>query len=56
LSWLGIELDQAANARHATCISTPASRVSVWVVPTDEELVIARATLRLTASAPSAAS
>jgi acetate kinase len=56
LSWLGIELDQAANARHARCISTPASRVSVWVVPTDEELVIARATLRLTASAPSAAS
>jgi acetate kinase len=56
LSWLGIELDQAANARHATCISTPASRVSVWVVPTDEEVVIARATLRLTASAPSAAS
>jgi acetate kinase len=55
LSWLGIDLDQAANARHATCISTPASRVSVWVVPTDEEVVIARATLRLAARGADAA-
>jgi acetate kinase len=41
-SWLGLELEEAANARHGPCISTPASRVSAWVVPTDEELMIAR--------------
>ncbi|MFO1402025.1 MAG: acetate/propionate family kinase [Steroidobacteraceae bacterium] len=41
--WCGVELDAAANARHARCISTPASRVGVYVVPTDEEIVIARA-------------
>lgn len=45
LAWLDIELDTQANARHERCISTPASAVSVWVVPTDEELMIARETL-----------
>jgi acetate kinase len=50
LSWLGIELDAGANAGHALCVSTAESRVPVWVVPTDEEVVIARATLRLTAA------
>jgi acetate kinase len=43
-AWLGVELDEASNAQNATQISTPASRVSVWVVPTDEELMIARHT------------
>jgi acetate kinase len=42
LAWLGIELDEAANAAHARCISTTASRVAVYVIPTDEEVVIAR--------------
>jgi acetate kinase len=42
LGWLGIELDARANARHAQRISMPASSASVWVVPTDEELMIAR--------------
>lgn len=46
-AWLGIELDQAANAANAKRISTPTSRVSVWVVPTDEEGTIARHTLEL---------
>lgn len=46
LSWLGVELDPRANARHERRISTPASALPVWVVPTDEELVIARETLR----------
>jgi acetate kinase len=41
-SWLGIELDGEANARHATRISTATSRVSAWVIPTNEELMIAR--------------
>jgi acetate kinase len=41
LAWLGLELDSAANERHQPCISTPASKVSAWVVPTDEERMIA---------------
>jgi acetate kinase len=41
-AWLGLVLDEAANARHGPCISTPGSRFSAWVVPTDEELMIAR--------------
>ena len=43
-SWLGLELDEVANSGHGPRISTPASRVSAWVVPTNEELVIARHT------------
>lgn len=46
--WLGIELDDAANQAHGTRISSAASRVSVWVIPTDEESVIAKAALNLT--------
>jgi acetate kinase len=42
--WLGVELDAAANAKNGPCISTPASRVPVWVLPTNEELMIARHT------------
>lgn len=40
-AWLGVELDEAANQRGERCISTPSSAVSAWVVPTDEELMIA---------------
>jgi acetate kinase len=40
--WLGIDLDLPANERGEECISTPRSRVSVWVIPTDEERMIAR--------------
>jgi acetate kinase len=43
-AWLGVELDAAANDRHATRITTPGSRVSAWVIPTNEELMIARHT------------
>ncbi len=50
LSWLGIELDPAANAAGGPLISRPDNRVSVYVVPTDEELMIARHTLALLAS------
>ena len=46
-AWLGLELDDDANARHGPCISTHGSRVSAWVVPTDEELMIARHVARL---------
>jgi acetate kinase len=48
-AWLGIVLDEAANERHGPLISRPDSEVSVWALPTDEELVIARHTLTLTA-------
>jgi acetate kinase len=46
LGWLGAELDQAANAAGGPKISTPASKLRVLVIPTDEELMIARHTLR----------
>ena len=45
LRWLGAELDPAANEAGALRISTPESRVALLVVPTDEELMIARHTL-----------
>ncbi|HTO53687.1 MAG TPA: acetate/propionate family kinase [Myxococcota bacterium] len=41
-AWLGLALDPAANARGGPRISTAASRVSAWVIPTNEELMIAR--------------
>lgn len=44
LSYLGIELDEAANRAGAPLISTAASRVAVRVIPTDEERMIARHT------------
>lgn len=47
--WLGIELDPDSNFAHRTIISTPASRVAVCVIPTDEEVMIARHTQRLLA-------
>lgn len=43
-AWLGIELDKEANARNGPRISTPGSKVSTWVIPTNEELMIARHT------------
>jgi len=45
--WLGLSLDDAANEGNKTRISTPASRVSVWAIPTNEELVIAQHTRSL---------
>ena len=48
--WLGIELDTAANGKDGPRISTAASRVPAWVVPTNEELMIARHTRRLIAN------
>src|ERR1700754_1615533 len=43
-AWLGIELDHAANTERQSKISTSRSKVSVWVIPTNEELMIARHT------------
>jgi len=43
-TWLGLTLDDSANAAHGPRLSTSASRVSAFVVPTNEELMIARHT------------
>jgi acetate kinase len=43
-AWLGIDLDTVANERHAALVSKQGSRVSAWVVPTNEELMFARHT------------
>jgi acetate kinase len=48
-AWLGVELDEIANDAGGPCISRPESRVTVWVVPTNEELMIAQHTQRLLA-------
>jgi acetate kinase len=47
LGWLGVELDPTANAAHALRISRANGRVAVYVIPTDEELMIARHTVAL---------
>lgn len=47
LGFLGIALDPARNARHADLISPDAGRVTVRVIPTDEERVIAQAVVRV---------
>ncbi|WP_029587659.1 acetate/propionate family kinase [Bradyrhizobium sp. URHD0069] len=47
LAWLGVTLDPTENARHALRISRADSRTPVYVVPTDEELMIAQHTLSL---------
>ncbi len=45
--WLDVQMDPAANERHDFCISTADSRVGCYVIPTDEEFVIAKTTRRL---------
>jgi acetate kinase len=41
-AWLGVSIDEAANRRHGPRISDANSAVDVWVIPTNEELMIAR--------------
>ena len=53
LAWLGAMLDPVANAAGAGLISAASSRVRVWVIPTDEEAMIARHTLQLVSPPPS---
>src|SRR5262249_33310523 len=55
LAWLGATLDPAANAAGRTSIGARDSRIGLYVVPTDEELMIARHTLALLASRPATA-
>jgi acetate kinase len=40
-AWLGIELDESANAGGGPCISRTGSPASAWVLPTNEEMMIA---------------
>jgi acetate kinase len=47
LQWLGATLDPEANASQGLLISRLDSRIAVYVIPTDEELMIARHTLTL---------
>lgn len=46
-AWIGVELDELANAANGPRISTERSRVAAWVIPTNEELMIAKHTYRL---------
>ena len=47
LEWLGLSIDPVENAQNARRISRPDGRIPVYVVPTDEELMIAQHTLSL---------
>jgi acetate kinase len=53
LAWLGVVLDPVANSSHARLISRSDSRIPIYVVPTDEELMIAQHTLSLLLNRPS---
>lgn len=47
LHWLGLQLDQQANQRGQSQISHEKSRIQAWVIPTDEERMIARHSLAI---------
>ncbi|MDR3415171.1 MAG: acetate/propionate family kinase [Nevskia sp.] len=56
--WCGLKLDEAANRRPVSrpqCISAPQSKIGVYVVPVDEESVIAREVLRVSRGGVAAA-
>jgi acetate kinase len=46
-TWLGVDFDPAANANGGPRISKDGSAVSAWIIPTNEELMIARHTHRM---------
>jgi acetate kinase len=56
LNWLGVEVDAELNSNNGANtngqISADNSRVSVYVIPTNEELLIARDTVRVVSGAP----
>jgi acetate kinase len=51
-AWLGVELDPLANATGGPRLSTAGSRTTAWVIPTNEELMIAHHTRELLGAAP----
>src|SRR3954453_18310716 len=55
LAWLGLELDAGANQADGPLISTGGNRIKAYVVPTDEELMIARHVQGLIAAGPASA-
>jgi len=56
MGWLGVELDAELNSKNGVNkngqITTDSSRVAVYVIPTNEELLIARDTVRVVSGAP----
>src|SRR4051794_9451831 len=52
LAWLGLELDPAANQTHGPLISAISSQIKAYVIPTNEELMIAHHALRLIQAGP----
>jgi acetate kinase len=56
LQWLGLEIDPARNEAHTQgregAVSSDGSRLAAYVIPTDEELLIARDTVRSVRGAP----
>jgi acetate kinase len=48
-AWLGVTFDAAANERHGPRISRDGSRASAWVIPTEENRMVARHVRRLVA-------
>ncbi|WP_174800611.1 acetate/propionate family kinase [Martelella limonii] len=44
LAWMGVTLDEEANAKNAAIISAPESRIEVRIIPTDEEVILAKQT------------
>ncbi|MFN9372599.1 MAG: acetate/propionate family kinase [Planctomycetaceae bacterium] len=55
MEWAGLVLDSALNesAKGEACLSAPSSRVQVWVIPTNEEIVVARQSVEALAAAGS---
>ena len=47
LEWLGLRIDECANITNATLISLPGSAVKAYIIPTDEERMIALHTLSI---------
>lgn len=46
-SWLGLDIDEAANQAGGPRLTKPGSKTSAWMTPTDEDLMIARHTWRI---------
>jgi acetate kinase len=49
MAWLGVEIDPEANAAHAKLVSSRRSKIPVYRLATDEEMMIARHTVALLA-------
>ncbi|WP_353570502.1 hypothetical protein [Candidatus Albibeggiatoa sp. nov. BB20] len=51
LTWLGVELDVQANQQGQSLISTENSSIAVWLILTNEEIIIAKHSLELVLTA-----